>query len=201
MKQAILIFTALLTCSSLAAQTYVTVLGDYFRASSNELEDADFDGWGAGIDLTHWFDSEVYVNVSGGIQNSGISECFEGICVEADTDVIGTTVALGKRFGSFTPFVKAAYANVETTFSIQDQSFTDDETDWDVGIGGLLESGDMIYGVTVEGLRDRDDGFTVTGQIVYKLTSTDGISINIGRLFNVDDLESTRFGIGWVRFF
>ena len=29
----------------------------------------------------------------------------------------------------------------------------------------------------------------------------DGITIKIGRLVNADDLESTRFGIGWTRFF
>ena len=201
MKQAILIFTALLTSSGLMAQTYVTVLGDYFRATSDDFENADFDGWGAGVNLTHWFDNEVYVNVSGGIQNSGISECIEGICVKADTDLIGTSLAVGKRFDSFTPFVKTGYQKVDTTYSVAGRSFTDDETDWDVGFGGLLESGDMIYGVTVDGLRDTDDGFTVTGQIVYKVSSTDGISINVGRLFNVDDLESTRFGIGWVRYF
>ncbi|MCY4128219.1 MAG: hypothetical protein OXG15_03125 [Gammaproteobacteria bacterium] len=200
MKQATLIFAALLTSSSLMAQTYVTVSGDYFRATSDEVQDADFDGWGAGIDLTHWFDNEVYVNVSGGIQNAGISECIEGFCVKADTDVIGTSVALGKRFENFTPFVKTSFVKVDTTYSVLNQSFTDDETDWDVGFGGLLESGDMLFGITVDGLRDTDDGFTVTGQAIYKVTSTDGISINIGRLFNVDDLESTRFGIGWVRF-
>ena len=201
MKEAILVFSVLLMSYNLLAQTYATVLGDYFRATSTEVEDADFDGWGAGVELSHWFDNEIYMGVSGGIQRTGISECIESFCVKADSNVIGTTFALGKRFGDFTPFVKSSFASVTTTYSVLGQSFTDDDTDWDVGFGGLFALSDAIYGLTVDGLRDTSDGFIVTGQVTYQLSRINGVSIYIGRLFNVDDLESTRIGVGWVRYF
>ena len=201
MKQAILIFTALLMSSSLVAQTYVAVLGDYFKASAKDVDDVDLDGWGAGINLSHWFDNEMYVNVAGGVNRSSFNECLQGICVKSDSDVTETNVAWGMRFENITPFVRAGYAKVDSTYTIAGSTFADDETDWDLGIGGLLEVGDVIYGLSADGLRDTDDGFTVTGELTYKLSSSTGISFKLGRLFNVDDLESTRFGIGWVWFF
>lgn len=201
MKKAILIFTALLLCSGLGAQTYVTVLGDYFKASAKDADDVDLDGWGAGINLSHWFDNEVYINVTGGFNNSSINECVEGFCVKADVNALDTNVAVGMRFDNITPFVRAGYVKVNSKYTVLGQSFTDDETDWDVGIGGLLEAGDLIYGLSAEGLRDTGEGFTVTGELTYKLSNSTGISFKLGRLFNVDDLESTRFGVGWVMFF
>ena len=201
MKRATLIFTALLISSGLGAQTYVSVLGDYFKASAKDVDDVDLDGWGAGINLSHWFDNEVYINVAGGFINSSFNECIQGICVKSDSDVTETNIAVGMRFENITPFVRAGYAKVDSTYTIAGSTFADDETDWDVGIGGLLELGDVIYGLSAEGLRDTDDGFTVIGELTYKLSSSNGISLKLGRLFNVDDLESTTFGIGWVWFF
>lgn len=201
MRQAILLITALFVSSNLMAQTYVTVLGDYARASSDEFDNADLDGWGASIDLTHWFDNEVYVNVAGGISRSSISECIQNTCVEAEADVVGTSLAVGMRFNGVTPFVRTRFEEVETTYSIGSRSFTDDETEWDYGIGALVEIGDMIYGVSADGLRDTDEGFLLFGEITFKVTNADGITLKIGRLFNVDEIESTSFGIGWVRFF
>ncbi len=201
MKQTILIFTALLMSSSLVAQTYVTVLGDYFKASARDVDDVDLDGWGAGINLSHWFDNEMYVNVAGGVNRSSFNECLQGICVKSDSDVTETNVAWGMRFENITPFVRVGYAKVDSTYTMAGSTFADDESDWDLGIGGLLEVGDVIYGLSADGLRDSDDGFTVTGELTYKLSSSNGISFKLGRLFNVDDLESTRFGIGWVWFF
>ena len=201
MKQAMLLITALLMSSSLTAQTYVTLLGDYARASSDEFDNADLDGWGVGIDLTHWFDNEVYVNVAGGISKSSISECIQGACVRADADVKGTSLAVGMRFNGVTPFVRTRFEKVESTFSITDVSITDDETEWDYGVGALVEFGDMIYGVSADGLRDTDEGFLLFGEVTFKVTNADGITVKIGRLFNVDEIESTSFGVGWVRFF
>ena len=201
MKHAILTFAFLVLSSSLHAQTFMNVFGDYSTASATGDDAIDFDGWGAGVDLTHWFDNDVYIKVGGGIHNSSFDECIQSICVEADADAIITNLRLGKRFGNVTQFVRASYAQVESTYSISGSSFTDDETEWDYGIGGLFEAGNVIFGLSVDGLRDIDEGFTVLGEITYQVTRTDGISFHIGRLFNVDDVKSTRFGIGWLRFF
>ena len=59
----------------------------------------------------------------------------------------------------------------------------------------------MIYGVSADGLRDTDEGFQLFGEVTFKVSNADGITVKIGRLFNVDEIESTSFGIGWVRFF
>ena len=200
MKQAILLTVALLMSSSLMAQTYSTVLVDYFTAKADDV-DTDLDGWGVGVDLTHWFDNEIYVNVGTGLTRSSIGECFEGICVEADTDVSMITAAVGRRFENITPFVRLGYQRAETTYSIANRSFTDDETDWDYGLGALVAFGDTIFGISADGLRDADEGFTLTGEVTFMIPNGDGITIKIGRLVNADDLESTRFGIGWTRFF
>ena len=201
MKQLILIFGTLLISSVVGAQTYVTVSADHARISSNEFEDADIDGWAAGIDLSHWFDNEVFVNVAGGINKSSLSECTSEFCVSSDADSTGMSVDVGKRFNNITPFIRARFDRVETSFSSDSLTFTESDSEWDFGIGVLIEVGAMIYGVTADALKDADEGFELSGEITFKVTDDDGITLRIGRAVNVVNIESTRFGIGWVRFF